>query len=103
MHGLLDELSGTGAGIAVAEEQIGRELMAGAAAGLLAEVEALVMEVLAAPDQAAAAAALPPRLRAIGTGLIGLSDRITRRYFALLPAAQALGWDGAAAPLEVVA
>jgi uncharacterized circularly permuted ATP-grasp superfamily protein/uncharacterized alpha-E superfamily protein len=100
MHGLLDELSGTGAGVAIEDEQIGRELMAGAAAGLLAEIEALVMEVLAAPDQAAAAAALPARLRAIGTGLTGLSDRITRRYFALLPQKQALGWDGAAAPLQ---
>jgi uncharacterized alpha-E superfamily protein len=100
MHGLLDELSGSGAGVIVAgEEQTGREMMAGAAAGLLAEIEALVAEVLAAPDQAAAAAALPPRLRSIGAGLTALSDRITRRYFALLPAAQALGWDGAAASL----
>ena len=100
MHGLLDELSGSEGELVPAEGQIGRELMAGAAAGLLAEVEALVAEVLAAPDQAATAAALPPRLKAIGGGLTDLSDRITRRYFALLPAAQALGWDGAAPALQ---
>ncbi len=95
IHTLLDELSGSGAhGIPEAGEDA-RGLMAGAAAGLLAEAEALVAAVLEAPDQAAAAAALPPRLEAIGAGLAGLSDRITRRYFALLPAAQALGWDGA--------
>jgi uncharacterized circularly permuted ATP-grasp superfamily protein/uncharacterized alpha-E superfamily protein len=90
MHTLLDELVG---------EASGRELMAGAAAGLLAEAEALVTLVLEAPDQAMAAATLPQRLRAIKTGLGDLSDRVTRRYFALLPAAQALGWDGEAAAL----
>ncbi len=107
MHGLLDELSGTGAGVTVDasadDGETGRGLMAGAAAGLLAEVEALVAAVLAAPDQAAAAAALPPRLAAIGTGLTGLSDRITRRYFALLPERQALGWDSAPHTLEPAA
>jgi uncharacterized alpha-E superfamily protein len=85
MHTLLDELVGDAGG---------RELMAGAAAGLLAEAEALVSSVLVAPDQAVAAALLPGRLRAVKTGL---SDRVTRRYFALLPAAQALGWDSEAA------
>ncbi len=104
MHGLLDELSGSGAGVVALgsadDDETGRALMAGAAAGLLAEVEALVAEVLASPDQAAAAAELPPRLRAIGSRLTALSDRITRRYFALLPAAQALGWDGAAPALQ---
>jgi uncharacterized circularly permuted ATP-grasp superfamily protein/uncharacterized alpha-E superfamily protein len=90
MHGLLDELT---AG------EDGREMLAGAAAGLLAEAEAMVAAVLAAPDQAVAAAALPERLKGVKSGLTELSDRITRRYFALLPAAQALGWDGAAATL----
>jgi uncharacterized circularly permuted ATP-grasp superfamily protein/uncharacterized alpha-E superfamily protein len=94
MHGLLDELSG---------EQGGREMMAGAAAGLLAEAEALVSGVLAAPDQAVAAATLPVRLQELAASLAALSDRITRRYFALLPAAQALGWDGEAATLAGVA
>jgi uncharacterized alpha-E superfamily protein len=100
MHSLLDELSGNSRDGAADDEEDARGLMAGAAAGLLAEAEALVAEVLATPDQAAAAAALPPRLKAIGRGLTGLSDRITRRYFALLPAAQALGWDGAAPAME---
>ena len=40
----------------------------------------------------------PPRRRrgcaAIGAALAGLSDQITRRYFALLPAAQSFGWGG---------
>jgi uncharacterized circularly permuted ATP-grasp superfamily protein/uncharacterized alpha-E superfamily protein len=106
MHGLLDELSGTAAGVTVEgadDADTGRGLMAVAAAGLLAEVEALVAEVLAAPDQAAAAAMLPPRLEAIGSGLTGLSDRITRRYFALLPERQALGWDSAPHTLEPAA
>ncbi len=82
MHGLLDELMATGPG---------REQLAGAAAGLLAEVEALVEGVLAAPDQAVAAAALPAQLAGISAGIASLSDRITRRYFALLPVAQTLG------------
>jgi len=86
MHTLLDELSG---------ESGGREMLAGAAAGLLAEAEALVAEVLAAADQAAAASALVEALGGIGAGLAALSDRITRRYFALLPAAQLLGLGGA--------
>lgn len=85
MHSALDELS-SGATT--------RELLAGAAAGLLAEVEILVDGVLAAPDQASAAAALPPRLAQVGQELAGLSDRIDRRYFALLPAVRTLGWAG---------
>ncbi len=85
MHALLDDLAGT--------DDSG-ERLASVAAGLLAEAEALVADVLAAPDQAVAAAAVPARLRAIGAALAGLSDRITRRYFALLPAAQSFGWGG---------
>nr|WP_283949580.1 circularly permuted type 2 ATP-grasp protein [Limobrevibacterium gyesilva] len=84
-HALLDELNG---------ESGARALLAGAAAGLLAEVEALVAGVLAAADQAEAAAALPQRLPAIAAGIAALSDRITRRYFALLPAVQTLGLSG---------
>ena len=91
MHSALDELSSGGAT---------RELLAGAAAGLLAEVEILVESVLSAPDQATAAAGLPPRLEEVGQGLAALSDRITRRYFALLPAVQTLGWAGDAGKLR---
>lgn len=82
MHGLLDEL-GSENGV--------REMLAGSAAGLLAEIEILVTEVLAAPDQAKAASALPARLTDFMAELDGLSARITRRYFAVLPAIQRLG------------
>jgi uncharacterized alpha-E superfamily protein len=81
IHGLLDELTEGG----------GREMLAGAAAGLLAEVEALVENVMEAADQSVAAAALPPTLESIAAAVAGLSDRITRRYFALLPVAQTVG------------
>jgi uncharacterized circularly permuted ATP-grasp superfamily protein/uncharacterized alpha-E superfamily protein len=81
IHGLLDELT----------EGSGREMLAGAAAGLLAEVEALVENVLEAKDQSVAAAQLPPNLLGIAGAISELSDRITRRYFALLPVAQTLG------------
>ena len=91
MHTLLDELAG-GTGT--------REKMAGAAAGLLAEAEMLVQAVLDAPDQSEAAAEMPERLRAIGAGVAALSDRITRRYFTLLPAVQTVGWTRAAAELR---
>jgi len=81
IHGLLEELT----------EGSGREMLAGAAAGLLAEVETLVEGVLAAPDQAVATSELPPNLDHITAGIAALSDRITRRYFALLPVAQTVG------------
>ncbi len=81
IHGLLDELIDGG----------GREMLAGAAAGLLAEAEALVENVLDAKDQAIAASELPPKLEGIAGAIAELSDRITRRYFALLPVAQTLG------------
>jgi uncharacterized alpha-E superfamily protein len=82
IHSLLDELSGP---------IEGREMLAGAAAGLTAEVEALVEQVLSEEDQSIAAAGLPPALAAIGASVAALSDRITRRYFALLPVAQTIG------------
>ena len=83
MHTLLDELGGDG-----------REKLAGAAAGLLAQAESLVGGVLAAPDQARQAAGLPEPLRGIAEGLAELSNHIGRRYFALLPAARTLGMQG---------
>jgi uncharacterized circularly permuted ATP-grasp superfamily protein/uncharacterized alpha-E superfamily protein len=70
------------------------------AASLLAEAEALVAEVIGAPDQALAAAGLPPRLEAMANRIAALSDAVTRRYFALLPAAQTLGLEGAAPALR---
>lgn len=91
MHTALDELA-DGAGGADGRE----ERLALVAAGVLAEAEALVADVLAAPDQAVAAAAAPARLRRMGTRLAALSDGISRRYFALLPAVQAVGRGEAA-------
>ena len=44
-----------------------------------------------AAAQAEAACRLPPRLIAMTGGISQLSDRITRRYFALLPAVRSLG------------
>ncbi|MBR0659614.1 circularly permuted type 2 ATP-grasp protein [Neoroseomonas oryzicola] len=70
------------------------------AASLLAEAEAMVAHVLAAPDQTFAAAGLPPRLEAVGNRIAALSDAVTRRYFALLPARQTVGMEGAAPALK---
>jgi len=83
MHTLLDELG----------EADGVRELAPLAAGLLAEVETLVDQVLRAPDQNAAAAALPPRLDDISGLISNLSNQIARRYFAVLPAVQTLGVD----------
>jgi uncharacterized circularly permuted ATP-grasp superfamily protein/uncharacterized alpha-E superfamily protein len=89
MHTLLDELEGEGGP---------RDVLAGAAAGLLTEAEMIVETVLAAPDQAAATAAMLERLQAVEAGIAALSDRITRHYFALLPGVQTLGWSAETAP-----
>ncbi len=74
-------------------------------AGAMArDAEAVVQGILAAHDQAVAAAGLPPRLAAMAEALGGLSNAVTRRYFALLPAARALGMDDdmPAEPAEVM-
>lgn len=52
---------------------------------LMTEARLIVADLLAAPDQAAAASAMTPRLRAMESGLSALSDAVTRRYFTLLP------------------
>ncbi len=82
MHALLDELAG---------ESGAREAMAGAVAGMLAQAEALVGRVAAAPDEAVAASAAAPELAEISAAVAALSDRITRRYFALLPLVRTVG------------
>ncbi len=82
MHSLLDELAG---------ESGAREAMAGAVAGMLAQAEALVGRVAAAPDEALAASAAAPELAEIAAAVAALSDRITRRYFALLPLVRTVG------------
>lgn len=62
-----------------------------AASQLLDEAGALVQRVLKSPEQATEAALLAVPLRNIAHAVMGLSDRITRRYFALLPAIQTVG------------
>jgi uncharacterized circularly permuted ATP-grasp superfamily protein/uncharacterized alpha-E superfamily protein len=62
--------------------------------GLLDEVQAMVRGVTEAADQARAARALPDRLRRLRDGVAELSDRLSRRYFALLPTARAVGVGG---------
>lgn len=61
---------------------------------LLAQAEGITPALLAAPDQAEAATTdLPPMLRAMAAEISALSDQVARRYFALLPAARAVGVD----------
>ncbi|HTU55149.1 MAG TPA: circularly permuted type 2 ATP-grasp protein, partial [Acetobacteraceae bacterium] len=84
IHRLLADVA-AGAETSLAEE----------AAALLEETVALVARVSAGADQAVEAAVLPPRLAEIGARIGALSDRLSRRYFALLPAAQALGFGEA--------
>jgi uncharacterized circularly permuted ATP-grasp superfamily protein/uncharacterized alpha-E superfamily protein len=79
----LRELSGE------AEAETARELRR-----LLAEAEAITPRLLAAPDQAEAATAeLPALLRGMAGEIATLSDQLSRRYFALLPPARAVGVD----------
>jgi hypothetical protein len=70
---------------------------------LLAQAEGITAQLLAAPDQAdAAAATLPPLLRGMAGEIATLSDQVSRRYFALLPPARAVGVDvGEPAVIEV--
>ncbi|WP_149539627.1 circularly permuted type 2 ATP-grasp protein [Siccirubricoccus phaeus] len=58
---------------------------------LLEETRDMVREVAASPAQAEAAIRLLPRLKAMEGAVAALSDRVSRRYFALLPAPQSLG------------
>ena len=61
---------------------------------LLHEAEAITPRLLAAGDQAETATReLPPLLRAMASEIATLSDQVARRYFALLPAARAVGVD----------
>lgn len=65
--------------------------LAGTALVWQRRVEAMVTEVQHAPDQAEAAKALSDALVGAGNGAAALSDRITRRFFALLPKLQSVG------------
>ncbi|MGE0418452.1 MAG: alpha-E domain-containing protein, partial [Acetobacteraceae bacterium] len=57
------------------------------------EVGVIIEDMLAARDQMVAATMLPPRLREIEAEIAALSDRVSRRYFAMLPIARSLGMD----------
>ena len=74
--------------------------LAAEAAALLADSGVLVRRVIDAADQAAEASRLPVDLREIEARIGALSDRLTRRYFALLPAAQTVGMGGEAPNLR---
>ncbi|WP_421989082.1 circularly permuted type 2 ATP-grasp protein [Roseococcus sp.] len=72
------------------------------AADLLVQAEGITATLLAAPDQALEATRLlPGLLREMAGGIGELSNDVARRYFALLPAARAVGVDtGEAAVIE---
>jgi len=65
--------------------------LAEAAEALLEEARAMVRDVAEAQAQAEAAMRLAPRLKAMEGAVSALSDRISRRWFTLLPAQHALG------------
>lgn len=68
------------------------DALAGEAAAMVDEVEALVVRVVAAgAAQTGEAVRLPATLHAIADRIGRLSDAVGRRYFALLPATHALG------------
>ncbi|HME23685.1 MAG TPA: circularly permuted type 2 ATP-grasp protein [Acetobacteraceae bacterium] len=65
--------------------------LAAAAAALQDEPQAMVRSVTEAADQSVAALFLPARLRSLRDAIAELSDRVSRRYFALLPTARTVG------------
>ncbi len=67
--------------------------LAGTASSLLRHVESMVDEVAGADDPDQEAAGLAGRLATLAEETGALSDRITRRFFALLPAAHAVGLE----------
>ncbi len=90
-RGLAFQLAGIAA--ALAEVAQGDDATAEEARRLLALAEGMTQRLLDAPDQSREAASLPPVLRGMAADLGELSDRVTRRYFALLPPARAVGVD----------
>lgn len=65
--------------------------LAASASTLYDEAQTMVRDLSRAPDESAAAIALAPRLVSLKDGIAELSDRVSRRYFALLPAAHTVG------------
>ena len=70
--------------------------LAAAAAALQDEPQSMVRMVSEAADQSVAALFLPARLRALRDAVAELSDRVSRRYFALLPTARTVGIEAPA-------
>jgi uncharacterized alpha-E superfamily protein len=58
---------------------------------LLQETRDIVQEVLRSPDQTVTTARLPTRLRTLEKAISAVADRVSRRYFTLLPIARSLG------------
>ena len=58
---------------------------------LLTEARRMVQDVLRSSDQTATAALLPGRLRALEGAIVAMAERVSRRYFTLLPVARSLG------------
>ena len=73
--------------------QAGSGPLAAQAAALQHRTERLVDDVQHAADPVARTAALSPSLLAIGARTGGLSNGVTRRFFAMLPALQAVGFE----------
>jgi uncharacterized circularly permuted ATP-grasp superfamily protein/uncharacterized alpha-E superfamily protein len=69
-----------------------------AAAALQEEPQAMVRSISEAADQSVAALFLPARLRALRDGVAELSDRVSRRYFALLPTTRTVGIEALPRP-----
>ncbi len=68
--------------------------------GLLDDVSGMVQTVTQAADQAKAALALPDELRTLRDAVAELSDRLSRRYFAVLPTLRSIGLDAPARTLR---
>ncbi len=58
---------------------------------LIQEARDIVQNVLHSPDQMVTTARLPPRLKALEKAIGAVGDRVSRRYFTLLPIARSLG------------
>jgi len=65
--------------------------LAAVATTLLDEPAAMVRTLSEAGDQSVAALFLPARLRSLRDAVAELSERVSRRYFALLPTARTVG------------
>ena len=85
MRALLSEIGGGG-----------DTSLAAAAAALQDEPQAMVRAVAEAADQSVAALFLPARLRSLRDAVADLSDRVSRRYFALLPTVRTVGIEAPA-------